>query len=37
MRDGKSGAGLLKVTMSIAVVLAIGYVIAVWAMTGKPS
>jgi hypothetical protein len=37
IRDGKSGAGLLKVTMSIAVVLAIGYVVAVWAMTGKPS
>jgi hypothetical protein len=37
MHSGKSGAGLLKVTMSIAVVLAIGYVIAVWAMTGKPS
>jgi hypothetical protein len=37
MRGGKSGAVLLKVTMSIAVVLAIGYVIAVWAMTGKPN
>ncbi len=37
MRNGKSGAALLKVTMAIAVVLAIGYVIAVWAMTGKPS
>ena len=37
MRSGKNGAGLLKVTMSIAVVLAIGYVGAVWAMTGKPS
>ena len=36
MRSGKGGAGLLKVTMSIAVVLAIGYVGAVWAMTGKP-
>ena len=37
IRNGKSGAGLLKVTMSIAVVLAIGYVGAVWAMTGKPN
>jgi uncharacterized cupredoxin-like copper-binding protein len=37
MRSGRSGAGLLKVTMSIAVVLAIGYVGAVWAMTGKPN
>lgn len=37
MRNGKSGAGLLKVTMSIAVVLAVGYVGAVWAMTGKPN
>jgi uncharacterized cupredoxin-like copper-binding protein len=37
MRSGKSGAGLFKVTMSIAVVLAVGYVGAVWAMTGKPN
>jgi uncharacterized cupredoxin-like copper-binding protein len=37
LRSGKSGAGLLKVTMSIAVVLAVGYVGAVWAMTGKPN
>lgn len=37
LRNGKSGAGLLKVTMSIAVVLAVGYVGAVWAMTGKPN
>jgi uncharacterized cupredoxin-like copper-binding protein len=37
MRSGKSGAGLLKLTMSIAVVLAVGYVGAVWAMTGKPN
>jgi len=35
MRSGKSGAGLLKVTMSIAVVLAVGYVGAVWAMTAS--
>lgn len=37
IRSGKSGAGLLKATMSIAVVLAVGYVGAVWAMTGKPN
>ena len=37
LRSGRSGAGLLKVTMSIAVVLAVGYVGAVWAMTGKPN
>jgi hypothetical protein len=37
MRSGKSGAGLLKVTMVIALVLAVAYVVAVWAMTGKPS
>jgi uncharacterized cupredoxin-like copper-binding protein len=37
MRNGRSGAGLLKVTMTIAVVLAVGYVGAVWAMTGKPN
>jgi uncharacterized cupredoxin-like copper-binding protein len=37
MRKGRSGARLLKVTMSIALVVAIGYVGAVWAMTGKPN
>jgi hypothetical protein len=37
MRNGKSGAGLLKVTMAIALVLAVAYAVAVWAMTGKPS
>jgi uncharacterized cupredoxin-like copper-binding protein len=37
MRSGRGGAGLLKGTMSIAVVLAVGYVGAVWAMTGKPN
>jgi uncharacterized cupredoxin-like copper-binding protein len=36
MRRGESGARLLTLTMAIAVVLAIGYVGAVWAMTGKP-
>jgi type IV secretory pathway VirB6-like protein len=37
MRSGKSGVGLLRVTMTLAVLLAIGYVVAVWAMTGKPN
>jgi hypothetical protein len=37
LRNGKGGAGLLKVTMVIALVLAAAYVVAVWAMTGKPS
>jgi uncharacterized cupredoxin-like copper-binding protein len=34
---GKSGAGLLKGTMGIALVLAVSYVVAVWAMAGKPN
>jgi hypothetical protein len=37
LRDGKGGAGLLKVTMVIALVLVAAYVVAVWAMTGKPN
>lgn len=37
LRSGKGGAGLLKVTMVSALVLAVAYVVAVWAMTGKPS
>lgn len=37
LRSGKGGAGLLKVTMISALVLALAYVVAVWAMTGKPS
>ena len=37
LRSGKSGAGLLKLTMVIALVLAVAYVVAVWAMTGKPT
>jgi hypothetical protein len=37
MRAGKSGAGLLKVTMVIALALIVAYIIAVWAMTGKPN
>jgi uncharacterized cupredoxin-like copper-binding protein len=36
LRRGKGGAGLLKVTMVSALVLALAYVVAVWAMTGKP-
>jgi hypothetical protein len=36
LREGK-GAGLLKVTMVIALLLVVAYVVAVWAMTGKPS
>jgi uncharacterized cupredoxin-like copper-binding protein len=35
LKSGKS-AGLLKLTMVIALVLALAYVVAVWAMTGKP-
>jgi hypothetical protein len=35
LREG-SGAGLLKATMIIAVVLLAAYVVAVWAMAGKP-
>jgi hypothetical protein len=37
LREGKGGAGLLKVTMVIALVLVAAYVVAVWAMTGKPT
>jgi uncharacterized cupredoxin-like copper-binding protein len=37
LRDGREGAaGLLKATMVIALALALAYVVAVWAMTGKP-
>jgi hypothetical protein len=35
MREGK-GAGLLKVTMVLAFVLLAAYVVAAWAMAGKP-
>jgi uncharacterized cupredoxin-like copper-binding protein len=35
LKSGKS-AGLLKLTMVIALALALAYVVAVWAMTGKP-
>jgi len=36
MRNGKSGTGLLRATMGIALVIALAFVVAVWAMTGKP-
>jgi uncharacterized cupredoxin-like copper-binding protein len=36
LRKGRSGAGLLQATMVISIALAVGYVVAVWAMTGKP-
>jgi hypothetical protein len=35
LRGGK-GAGLLKVTLALSLVLLAAYVVAVWAMTGKP-
>jgi hypothetical protein len=35
--NGKGGAGLLKVTMVIAMILIVAYAVAVWAMTGKPN
>jgi hypothetical protein len=37
LRDGKGGTILLKATMLIALVLIVAYVVAVWAMTGKPN
>jgi len=38
LREGKEGATLLlRVTMVISLVLIVAYVVAVWAMTGKPS
>jgi hypothetical protein len=37
LRSGKGGAGLLKATMVIALILIVAYAIAVWAMTGKPN
>jgi hypothetical protein len=36
LRSGK-GTTLLKLTMAIAFVLILAYVVAVWAMTGKPN
>ena len=35
--QGQSGTDLLKATMGIALVLAVSFVVAVWAMTGKPN
>ncbi len=35
--DGGRGAGLLKATLWISIVLLAAYVVAVWAMAGKPS
>jgi len=37
LRNGKGGTGLLKATMVLALILIVAYVVAVWAMTGKPS
>jgi len=37
IRKGTSDGGLLKLTMVMALVLAVAYVVAVWAMTGKPT
>ena len=37
LREGKAGTALLRMTTVIAVVLIVAYVVAVWAMTGKPS
>ena len=37
LRSGKRGTGLLKATMVIALILIVAYVVAVWAMTGKPN
>jgi hypothetical protein len=36
LRQGK-GAGLLKVTLALSLVLLAGYVVAAWAMAGKPA
>ena len=36
LRDGK-GAGLLKATLVLSIVLLAAYVVAAWAMAGKPS
>ena len=38
LRDDKAGGTLLlRATMVISLILIVGYVVAVWAMTGKPS
>jgi hypothetical protein len=36
VRKGEGGEGLLKATMAISIVLLVGYVVAIWAMAGKP-
>jgi hypothetical protein len=37
MRSGRGGAVLVKATTVASLVLIVGYAVAVWAMTGKPS
>jgi hypothetical protein len=37
LRHGNGGRVLLQLTMVIALVLIVAYIVAVWAMTGKPS
>jgi hypothetical protein len=37
LRDGNGGTVLLRLTMVIALILIVAYIVAVWAMTGKPS
>ena len=36
LNRGNGGVGLLRATMVISLVLVLAYVVAVWAMTGKP-
>jgi hypothetical protein len=36
LRDGSGGAGLLKATTYVSLALLVAYVVAIWAMTGKP-
>jgi hypothetical protein len=37
MRDGRGGERLVRVTMLISIVLLVGYTVAAWAMSAKPS
>jgi len=37
MRSGRGGAVLVKSTIVSSLILIVGYAVAVWAMTGKPS
>jgi hypothetical protein len=37
LSQGKNATGLLNATMLISLVLIVAYVVAVWAMTGKPN